>query len=622
VGIALNPTYISPQYIWMQQDPKLQSALLRVGNVSLTQDHEADSRMLRTLISNLDGMVFRCRADVASSMEFVSDGCVALTGFQPEQLVADGTNPYGSLILADDRDRARDAAPGTPDAMPVAGHRYSIEYGIRRADGEERLVWERGTPVLDATGNIVAYEGFIEDITERRRYRQQIEQQASYDALTGLANRRLLNDRLSQAVARSGRTREAIAVAFIDLDNFKIINDSFGHEVGDKLIKEMAQRLSSCVRQTDTVARLGEFVLLLTRYGTAEDLAKTLQRVQSSVAQPWLHGKREFQVTSSCGVALFPGDGNTADSLLRNADAAMYRAKANGRNNLQFFTAELSQAMLARVGIEHRLRNAIARKQLELYYQPRVDVASGRLVAAEALLRWRLPRQGTVTPARFIEVAEETGLIVPIGRWALNTACQQAQAWRLQGLPPMVISVNVSPRQFRHDDIVNTIAMALKDSGLPAECLQIELTEGLAMHDAEHHIAMLHEIKTLGVQIAIDDFGTGYSSLSYLKRFPVDQLKVDRSFVSGLPGDEDDAAIVQAIVTLGHQLGLRVVAEGVETEAQNVLLRSIGCDEMQGYLFGRPKPVAEFEQFVERALNATGDFSLDCGMQAGTIAAL
>jgi diguanylate cyclase (GGDEF)-like protein/PAS domain S-box-containing protein len=608
----------------MQQDSNLSSTTLRAGKVCLTQDHEADSRMLRTLISNLDGMVFRCRADVASSMEFVSDGCVALTGFQPEQLVADGSTPYASLILADDRDRARDAAPGTPDAMPVAGHRYSIEYSIRRADGEERLVWERGTPVLDSTGNIVAYEGFIEDITERRRYRSQIEHQASYDALTGLANRRLLNDRLSQAVARSGRTREGVAVAFIDLDNFKIINDSFGHEVGDKLIKEMAQRLSACVRQSDTVARLGgdEFVLLLTRYGSADDLARTLQRVQSSVAQPWLHGKREFQVTSSCGVALFPGDGNTADSLLRNADAAMYRANANGRNNLQFFTAELSQAMLARVGIEHRLRNAIARKQLELYYQPRVDVASGKLVAAEALLRWRLPRQGTVTPARFIEVAEETGLIVPIGRWALNTACQQAQAWRLQGLPPMVISVNVSPRQFRHDDIVKTIAMALQDSGLPAECLQIELTEGLAMHDAEHHIAMLNEIKALGVQIAIDDFGTGYSSLSYLKRFPVDQLKVDRSFVSGLPGDEDDAAIVRAIVTLGHQLGLRVVAEGVETEAQNILLRSIGCDEMQGYLFGRPKPVAEFEQFVERALHAASDFSLDYGMQAGTIAAL
>ncbi len=572
--------------------------------------------MLRTLISNLDGMVFRCRADVASSMEFVSDGCVALTGYQPEQLVAGGSVPYASLILADssaphtslipgeDHDSAHDSALGTSDAKPVVGHRYSIEYTIRRADGAERLVWERGTPVLDATGNIVAYEGFIEDITERRRYRSQIEHQARFDALTGLANRRLLNDRLSQVLARSERTREGVAVAFIDLDNFKIINDSFGHEVGDMLIKEMAQRLSSCVRQADTVARLGgdEFVLLLTRYGTPEDLTRTLQRVQYAVAQPWLHSKREFQVSSSCGVALFPADGNSAESLLRNADAAMYRAKANGRNNVQYFTAELSQTMLARVGIEHRLRNAIARKQLELYYQPRIDVASGKLIAAEALLRWRLPRQGAVTPEQFIAVAEETGLIVPMGRWALNAACQQAQAWRMRGLPSLVISVNVSPRQFRHDDIVKTIALALKDSGLPAACLQIELTEGLAMHDAEHYIAMLNEIKALGVQIAIDDFGTGYSSLSYLKRFPVDQLKVDRSFVSGLPGDAADAAIVQAIVTLGHQLGLSVVAEGVETEAQNVLLRGLGCDEMQGYLFGRPKPAAEFERYVQREL--------------------
>jgi EAL domain-containing protein (putative c-di-GMP-specific phosphodiesterase class I) len=291
---------------------------------------------------------------------------------------------------------------------------------------------------------------------------------------------------------------------------------------------------------------------------------------------------------------VFPGDGHNADTLLRNADAAMYRAKANGRNNLQFFTAELSRAMLARVGIEHRLRNALTRKQLQLHYQPRVDVQNGRVVGAEALLRWRVPRQGLITPARFIEVAEETGLIVPIGKWVLNNACQQARAWQMQGLPPLVMSVNVSPRQFRHDDIVQTITDALRDTGLAPHCLQIELTEGLAMHDAEQHVLMLDEIKALGVQIAVDDFGTGYSSLSYLKRFPVDQLKVDRSFVTGLPGDRSDGAIVQAIVTLGHQLGLRVVAEGVENEQQNEFLRSIGCDEMQGYLFGHPMTAGEF----------------------------
>ena len=597
----------------MEVQPKTYSMASRSGGSTLTQDAEADSRMLRTLIDNLDGMVFRCRADVGSSMEFVSDGCLALTGYRPEQLLAEGAHPYASLILADDRNRARDTAPGIPESVPDSGHRYSIEYRIRRADGEERLVWERGTPVLDATGNIVAYEGFVEDITERRRYRSQIEHQASFDALTGLANRRLLNDRLTQAIARSGRTGEGVAVAFIDLDNFKLINDSFGHEVGDKLLQEMARRLTACVRQTDTVARLGgdEFLLLLTRFGADDDLSRTLQRVQSAVAEPWLHGRREFQITSSCGVALFPEDGSTADTLLRNADAAMYRAKSNGRSNLQFFTAELSRDMLARVGIEHRLRYALARKQFELHYQPRMDVASGRMVAAEALLRWRLPRQGMIAPGRFIEIAEETGLIVPIGRWALNTACQQAQAWRMQGMSPMVISVNVSPRQFRHDDIVKTISKALTDTGLPAQCLQVELTEGLAMHDAEHHIAMLHDIKALGVQIAVDDFGTGYSSLSYLKRFPIDQLKVDRSFVSGLPADQNDAAIVRAIVTLGHQLGLRVVAEGVETEAQNALLRSIGCDEMQGYLFGRPMPAAEFEAAAQVALQ--GDEHLALG---------
>jgi diguanylate cyclase (GGDEF)-like protein/PAS domain S-box-containing protein len=580
------------------------------GQSAPLRDSETDSRMLRTLIGNLDGMVFRCCADALTSMEFVSDGCVALTGYQPAELLADGAHPYGTLILAEDQERAPDSAPRT--TSPAAGHRYSIEYRIRRADGEERLVWERGMPVLDAAGDIIAYEGFIEDITERRRYRTLIEQQASYDALTGLANRRLLNDRLTQAISRSQRTHEHVAVAFIDLDNFKTVNDTCGHEVGDQLIKEMARRLQASVRQSDTVARLGgdEFVLLLTRYGSNEELTRVLQRVQTIVADPWTHGRREFQITSSCGAALYPDDGDTAEALLRNADAAMYRAKGNGRNNLQLFTSEINRAMLARVGIEHRLRKAIARDQLELYYQPRIDVASGRMVAAEALLRWQLPKQGTITPSLFIAVAEETGLIVPIGRWALDTACRQAQAWRSAGLPPMVISVNVSPRQFRHGDIVATIAAALRDSGLPAHYLQIELTEGLAMQGAEQHIAMLNDVKALGVQIAIDDFGTGYSSLSYLKRFPVDQLKVDRSFVHDLPGNADDVAIVRAIVTLGHQLGLRVVAEGVENDAQNALLRGLGCDEMQGYLFGRPMPASRFTEYVQQSRNSYPDLAL------------
>ena len=394
-------------------------------------------------------------------------------------------------------------------------------------------------------------------------------------------------------------------MAFIDLDQFKFINDTYGHELGDSLLQSMADRLRSCVRETDTVARQGgdEFVLLLAGYH-AEDLPGVIQRVHAAIAQPWLSGRREFHVTSSIGVALHPVDGTTADVLLRNADAAMYKAKENGRNGYQFFTAELNHALVERLDIERRLRGALARKQFLLHYQPRIDMGTGRIVGAEALLRWRVPQQGLVSPARFISVAEDTGLIVPIGRWVMHAACQQARAWQEAGLPPLIVSVNVSPRQFREGSVVEMIAEALRVTGLEARYLQIELTEGLAMHGAEKYVRMLVQIKSLGVQIAVDDFGTGYSSLSYLKRFPIDQLKVDRSFVTDLATDPDDAVIVQAIIALGHKLNLTVVAEGVETAEQLEFLRDAGCDEMQGFLFGKPMIPSDFA-----ALLTAQDFS-------------
>jgi len=345
-------------------------------------------------------------------------------------------------------------------------------------------------------------------------------------------------------------------------------------------------------------------VLLLADYSQG-DLKRVIERLHGLIAEPWQRGKREFHVSSSIGVALHPQDGETPDVLLRNADAAMYKAKENGRNGYEFFTAELNRALVERHEIERRLRHAIARQQLLLHYQPRVDMTTGRICSAEALLRWRLPERGLISPDRFIKIAEDTGLVLPIGRWVLHTACAQAVEWQRQGLPTIVVSVNVSPRQFREGNIVETISEALHATGLSASLLQIELTEGLAMHGAEQHVRMLEQIKALGVQIAIDDFGTGYSSLSYLKRFPVDHLKVDRSFVSGLPEDGDDAVIVQAIIALGHRLKLRVVAEGVETEQQLAYLKQAGCDEMQGYYFGRPMIASDLAAMLER-------------MQAGT----
>ena len=471
----------------------------------------------------------------------------------------------------------------------------NFEFQAFRKNGEVIWVSENAHVRRHAADGTIYYEGTLEDITDRRVYQAQIERQANYDALTGLANRTLLNGRLHQAIGRVAETVSEIAVVFIDLDQFKFINDTYGHALGDGLLQSMADRLRSCVRDSDTVARQGgdEFVLLLQGYRPA-DLAGVVQRLHAAIALPWRSGRREFHVTSSIGVAVYPSDGDTADILLRNADAAMYKAKENGRNAVQFFTAELNHALVERLDIEHRLRGALARHQFLLHYQPRIDMDTGKIAGAEALLRWRVPQRGLVSPARFISVAEDTGLIVPIGRWVLHTACAQAREWQVAGLPPIVVSVNVSPRQFREGNIVETIAEALRVTGLDAHYLQIELTEGLAMHGAEKYVEMLGRIKALGVQIAVDDFGTGYSSLSYLKRFPVDQLKVDRSFVVDLATDPDDAVIVQAIIALGHKLNLRVVAEGVETTDQLDFLRQSGCDEMQGYLFGRPMIASDF----------------------------
>ena len=479
--------------------------------------------------------------------------------------------------------------------IEASGSVSNFEFQAFRKNGEVIWVSENAHVRRHATDGSIYYEGTLEDITDRRVYQAQIERQANYDALTGLANRTLLNGRLHQAIGQAAASASEIAVVFIDLDQFKFINDTYGHALGDSLLQSMADRLRSCVREGDTVARQGgdEFVLLLQGY-RPEDLASVVQRLHASIALPWRSGRREFHVSSSVGVAVYPSDGASADVLLRNADAAMYKAKENGRNAVQFFTAELNHALVERLDIEHRLRGALARNQFLLHYQPRIDMDTGRIAGAEALLRWRVPQRGLVSPARFISVAEDTGLIVPIGRWVLHTACQQARDWQLAGLPPIVVSVNVSPRQFREGNIVETIAEALRVTGLAAHYLQIELTEGLAMHGAEKYVEMLGQIKVLGVQIAVDDFGTGYSSLSYLKRFPVDQLKVDRSFVIDLATDPDDAVIVQAIIALGHKLNLRVVAEGVETTEQFEFLRQAGCDEMQGYLFGMPMIAADF----------------------------
>ena len=436
---------------------------------------------------------------------------------------------------------------------------------------------------------------------ERKQAEDRIQFMANHDALTGLPNRTLLKDRLTQAMLHAQRHDCWVTVVFIDLDNFKFVNDSLGHNAGDELLKIVAGRMVNRVRTIDTVVRLGgdEFVILLFDQPKNVDIiTATLQKIRAAIAEPIRIAGRDFQITSSIGLANYPNDGAEADMLLANADAAMYRAKEIGRDNFQFYTPELNLRVHEKFLLQEELRNAIARSEFALLYQPQVDLRTGRIFAVEALIRWLHPTLGMMSPNKFIPIAEETGLIVPIGDWALREACRQNKAWQETGLPPMAICVNVSARQFMERNWVGRVADALRESGLEARYLELELTESLIMQDAEQAVETMKELQILGVQLSIDDFGTGYSSLSALKRFPVGRLKIDKSFIDDLPDDENDRAVASAVISLGQKLNLRVIAEGVETEAQAAFLRENNCDEMQGYFFSKPLPAAGIEELI------------------------
>jgi diguanylate cyclase (GGDEF)-like protein len=438
-----------------------------------------------------------------------------------------------------------------------------------------------------------------------------LKHQATHDALTGLPNRSLLEDRLKQAISSAERFHRMVTVVFIDLDGFKLINDSLGHQTGDELLKIIADRMLTCVRSVDTVVRLGgdEFVIVLPELGEA--VVPTLQRIQEAIAQPVRLGSQTLQVSGSIGLAIYPADGTDAGSLLMNADAAMYRAKELGRNNYQFYAAELNSKIHEKLAMQEGLRNAVARSEFELLYQPKVDLPSGKVIGIEALIRWRHPERGTVPPAQFIPLAEESGLIVPIGEWVLRTACKQNKAWQDAGMPAISVSVNISARQFREKDLVRRVAGALEESGLAAHYLELELTEGLIMQDLDRALKTMRELQAMGVQISIDDFGTGYSSLSALQTFPIVRLKIDKAFVDGIAKNEDDKAVAKAVISMGHQLNLKIIAEGVETEQQLAFLRANNCDEMQGYLFSEPVTAEHIPALLRPPTIASPDLQPD-----------
>jgi len=693
-------------------------------------------RMLTTLMSNLDGMVYRCRNDAHWTMEFVSEGCYYLTGYSREELLLNSKISYEQIEHPDDRTHVRDEI----STALAENRRFFVEYRIQTRGGEIKWVSERGVGIYDDDGKVVALEGFIEDVTERKlstqalqqaersfrsifenategifqtspdgRYlninpalariygydtpaeliagigdiqhqlytdparraeftrlmrkngavtnfvseiqrkngdkiwisenaravldeagnllfyegtvedvtatkldQDKLEHLANHDPVTNLPNRLLMNDRLRQMMLGAQRNHSVVAVVLVDLDHFKLINDTFGHNRGDQLLQTMAHRMLACVRESDTVVRLGgdEFVLLLSGAGRGEAMSQVTQRVLKAIALPWKIDERELSISCSIGVSIFPRDGRDVQTLLKNADTAMYKAKELGRNNFQFYSPDMNVVITERLEMQSALRKAVENEQFVLLYQPKVDLVSGQIAGMEALLRVKNADGSLLRPQNFIQLAEETGLIVTIGEWVMREACAFNKSLQERDLPAMRVAINLSARQLMRNDLVRTVEQALRDTGLAAEYLELELTESMVMHGPENVIATLEQLEALGVQLSIDDFGTGYSSLSYLKRFPVTSLKIDQSFVRDLGQDDNAAAIVKAVISLGHSLDMKVVAEGVETEKQMSFLLENHCDAMQGFLFSRPLAADEFITLLERESRSTDKFSI------------
>jgi len=560
-----------------------------MNKVLIIEDNPGDARLIQAMIEEEEGSPFTLHfADrLAHGLEQLSSGETALVLLDLSLPDSFGLETFAKVYAH---------SPAVPIIVLTGNDDQKVALSAVKSGAQDYLVKGR----LDRELLLRSMRYSI----ERKRYQVQLEHQANYDALTGLPNRNLLHDRLKQAVYAQ-RTPRNIAVVFMDLDHFKFVNDSLGHSVGDKLLKAMGERLRSVLREGDTVGRVGgdEFVLILNDQSNEEVIFRAMQRISAKVAEPIVIDGKELYVTCSAGISLYPQDGPDVDTLLKNADAAMYRAKEHGRSNFQFYTSEMNERVNERLALEGALRRALERGELVLHYQQKVDLKSGAIIGAEALVRWLHPEWGLVRPARFISLAEDTGLIVPLGEWVLREACRQARAWLDQGLEPGCVSVNLSARQFRQQDLVRVVSRVLEETRLDPARLEMELTESMVMHNVEQAVATLQGLKSLGVRLSVDDFGTGYSSLAYLKDLPIDALKIDRSFVRdiGAGAEEGEGVLAQAIISLGHNLHLKVVAEGVETDAQVRFLKRHGCDEVQGFLYGEPVAPEAHARLLERA---------------------
>ncbi len=556
-----------------------QSIWAIVSDISQRKEYEAKLRLLASVFeSTVEGIVI---TDLEGIIEEVNPGFTAITGYSAPEAI--GKNP--SILKSNHHDA--EFYREMWKAITQTGH-WSGEIWNRRKNGESYPERLSINAVTDYKGDISHYISVFYDISDVKRGEEQLQHQAYHDALTGLPNRLLYTDRLATSISRARRHDIQVAVLVLDLDNFKNINDSLGHNIGDQFLQEVAKLLSNTLREEDTVARIGgdEFAILLLSQECQWDACEVSKRIMNIFANPVHVDKHELFASFSIGISISPTDGTDAETLMKNSELAMYRAKAQGKNTYHLYTESMNQHVNRRLELENNLRRALEREEFEVYYQPKVDIAHGAIVGCEALIRWN--RDGDlISPAEFIPLAEETGLIVEIGQWVLRSACQDAQVWRNQGYP-LRVAVNLSPRQFHQKQLIPMILSVLEETGFPPAFLELEITEGIVMDDVQEAIQTLNTLREKGIHFAIDDFGTGYSSLQYLSQLPLDTLKIDRAFIKDLPGNKEDSAITLATLSMAHSLGLSVVAEGVETQQQLDLLRQASCEQYQGYFFSRP----------------------------------
>ncbi len=547
----------------------------------------------RSLVSNIPGAVYRYVKNENGSweIEFISSMIKDISGWTAADLIGKGVSAFFEKVLPQDLDVVQKAF----SQAAAEGGSFSVDYRIRHADGDFRWAHEQGRGIKDSAGRVCYVDGVIFDVTERTREKEKLNRLVYYDSLTNLPNKELFIDRLDQVVAHARRKNEIGAVLFLDLDHFKRINDTLGHAVGDQLIKAVSIRLAKTVYESDTVTRIGgaSFMVLLPRIEKPEYAENAANKIITAFKTPFIINDHELFTSCSIGMAIFPNDGAESETLLKNADAAMHMAKERGRNRYQLFSSAIANNSFERLVLENSLRHALERNEFQLHYQPQLDIRSGKITGVEALIRWHHPDLGFIPPMEFIPIAEETGLIHPLGEWVIRTACQQKKIWHQQGLKSLKVAFNLSARQFHYANLLELITNIIKEIDLDPSSLDLELTESTIMSHLEETTETLKKLKDMGMNISIDDFGTGYSSLMYLKSFPIDTIKIDKSFVRDVTTDADDRAITQAIISMAHSLKLDVVAEGVETAPQLAFLQSQDCDKMQGFLYSKPLPPTE-----------------------------